>query len=155
LNHYWVFDLDGCLVNTRAAVKEAYRCAGVEMPEDAWGKPVGSWCTPEQHVLKNQYYGDCLARLASPGPAFMLWKSLTGFPRIILTGASHEALRLNLLHYPELMSAHNVQAGLTWLQKRDELLRLGKGFYIDDDREVGEEITKDTWFTFIPAEMLR
>jgi hypothetical protein len=125
------------------------------MPDDAWGKPVGSWCTPEQHALKNQYYGDCLTRLACPGPAFMLWKALRGFRRIILTGASPEALRLNMTHYPELMLAYSYQSGLSWMQKRNVLLHLGKGFYIDDDVEAGEEIVYDTDFTFIPAEMLR
>jgi phosphoglycolate phosphatase-like HAD superfamily hydrolase len=38
-----VFDLDGVLVDTREAVRQAYKDAGVIMPDDAWGKPWQSW----------------------------------------------------------------------------------------------------------------
>ena len=38
-----VFDLDGVLADTRATVRAAYREVGVEMPDDAWGRPWTEW----------------------------------------------------------------------------------------------------------------
>ena len=36
----WViFDLDGVLVDSRAAITEAYRRAGVDYPDSCWGRP--------------------------------------------------------------------------------------------------------------------
>lgn len=45
-----VFDVDGVLVDSRQAVYESYREAGIEMPDDAWGKPWYQWLP---HVTKN------------------------------------------------------------------------------------------------------
>jgi hypothetical protein len=39
----WVYDLDGVLIDSRAAVEGAYLEVGVIMPDGAWGKPWHEW----------------------------------------------------------------------------------------------------------------
>ena len=57
----YLFDLDGTLVNTRLAVKEAYRQVGIEMPDDAWGKPWTEWLNNKfAHDAKAKIYPDVL-----------------------------------------------------------------------------------------------
>lgn len=38
-----VFDLDGVIADTHDAVRAAYHEVGVDMPDDAWGKPWVDW----------------------------------------------------------------------------------------------------------------
>lgn len=38
-----IFDVDGTLVDTKDLVFRCYASAGVEMPDDAWGKPWNDW----------------------------------------------------------------------------------------------------------------
>jgi len=64
------FDLDDVLIDSRHAVHEAYRMAGVEMPKDAWGKPAREWLLdkvgPERyedvHRTKSYAYEETLRR---------------------------------------------------------------------------------------------
>ena len=150
---YWMFDLDGCLVDTRDAVWQAYLQAGVEMPEGAWGKPVGTWCTPEQHARKNALYPGCLRTHSFPGPALGYWRAArkAGARTGILTGASRDAVNAVFNLYPELATAGVLRTGLTWQQKRGVLRPLACGVYVDDDLAVGPLIVQGTGFSFLPV----
>jgi phosphoglycolate phosphatase-like HAD superfamily hydrolase len=106
------FDLDGVLADTKRAVKEAYRVAGVIMPEAAWGKPIEDWLGPETlddgsslhlvHEAKQLHYPSMLRRYATPlaGTDVVKLLQAQGHKIIITTHASHT-------------SAMDV---LTWLQ---------------------------------------
>lgn len=146
---YNVFDLDGCLVDTREAVETAYRMAGVEMPVGAWGKPWREWCSPHVHELKNHFYPSCLVYYLQPGPALPLWKRLTG-NRVILTGASLEALEAVSVELPVLRLASYAVVECTRQRKHEELLKLtGGGTYYDDDAVAGLEIVEGTAFRLV------
>jgi len=84
----YVFDLDGTLIESERAVRAGYMAAGVTMPPDAWGKPVGAWCTPAQHTEKQRVYREMLHLHATPGRAVPLWHSLPHASRCVATGAS-------------------------------------------------------------------
>lgn len=152
---YWVFDLDGCLVDTHAAVLAAYRMAGVTMPPGAWGKPVGDWCTAAQHERKNRAYPAALSDYSTPGPAMLIWDDLI-VSKGILTGASRAAVDAVLNAYPRLRDAKFIHCGLSRLEKREFLLSvMGDGVYVDDDREAGEAIVEGTAFKFLHVGVLR
>ena len=87
----YVFDLDGTLVDTRQAVVEAYRAIGVEMPEDAWGKPYREWLPQPKwqlHEQKAVVYPTTLARFGKKLGLYDFVKA-KGYP--VLTGASYSA----------------------------------------------------------------
>lgn len=93
----YIFDLDGVLIDTKLAVKEAYKRVGVNMPEDAWGKPYEEWCSHEEHELKKEVYPQFVDFLATELPMLGVAKDLDLLPNcnvMILTGASASAVEL-------------------------------------------------------------
>lgn len=126
----YIFDLDGTLIDTKRAVQEAYRAAGVEMPESAWGLSAKEWLddqTGEIHKRKNQFYPGMLAQFAKPMP-------LLGFAiknqSTIITGASPEAVAL----IREIFNIENpVFPNLDARAKVSFLLDRPVGLYVDDD----------------------
>lgn len=87
----FVFDLDGVVIDSRCAVEEAYKMAGVTMPDGVWGKPWTEWCDEEVHNRKNSAYPAALEKYGRPGPLFWVVEKLAG-NAMILTGASMSAL---------------------------------------------------------------
>lgn len=98
-----VFDLDGCLIDSRQAVREAYRRAGVEMPPGAWGRPWRDWlihaCEDDEdearrvHNIKNEIYPEMIRRHARQLPlaTYMAALAERGLSCWVITGASHDA----------------------------------------------------------------
>lgn len=81
----WVFDMDGTLVDTLRATREAYRKAGLKMPEGAWGKTWNEWCPEDVHLEKQRIYPNMLREFGRVLPAAELFKLVGG---TILTAAS-------------------------------------------------------------------
>ena len=91
------FDLDGVIVDTEQAVREAYKIAGVDMPEDAWGRGAGNWLeeaagSPERaaaaHLMKQEVYPRMLEEHC---------KLLAGHVLVHeLLGAGHEVIVVTL-----------------------------------------------------------
>jgi FMN phosphatase YigB (HAD superfamily) len=52
----YVFDLDGTLFDTEHRVRQAYLDAGVDMPDDAWGKPAVAWLPALKGSHWKQYH---------------------------------------------------------------------------------------------------
>jgi len=152
-----VFDLDGTLVHTREAVRHAYRLAGVEMPEDAHGKPFHEWCDDNViHQRKHIYY---------PAMVKCHAKRTTLFEEClrrdmcidVITGASMDAV--STLRNLQFLPWKRVQVhawSLNVVQKIDWLARHGWGLYVDDDistRVLTRELT--TWKVLSPEECVR
>ncbi len=86
----YIFDLDGTLVDTRDAVREAYKRVGVTMPDSAWGKPSSAWLPiPWLVKQKNVHYLKCLEMHADKLPLFD-YAQREKCP--IITGASRQAV---------------------------------------------------------------
>jgi hypothetical protein len=141
---HFVFDMDGTLVDSFAAVKEAYRLVGFKLLPEHWGK---TWkeigVTPEQHKEKNALYSTCLRSQGRILHAATLMQVVEGK---VLTGASVEAAKavFDLLGLP--LQNHLLAAGVTQEQKFGHLRKLakdGRVFYVDDDRNFGLRIVQD------------
>lgn len=134
----FAFDLDGTLIDNEQAVRIAYARAGVTMPERAWGSPVGAWCTPEQHQMKQRIYFECLQEHAKPGPALALWNflMLRSYDSVaILTGASFESAQDSMISVgiPWMyLAVHgaSVQDKAKWIKDQKDTV-----VYIDADAE--------------------
>lgn len=130
-----VFDLDGTLLDNRRAVREAYREAGVIMPDDAWGRPWQEWLDSEAlHKAKNLAYPVMLGIHGRPLPPLRdLERALAmGDAVEILTSASEDATQhaLAFLGHPDLPRI----TGASRDEKYNILSRaLVAGTYYDDD----------------------
>lgn len=152
-----VSDFDGTLINTEAAVREAYTLARSKPFTDAewaavWGEPWQKWCSPEVKKRKDELYRDSLVRNASVTPFGMTadWSNL-----IILTGASRFSVMLCLeLFFASANINLNVLAYNANGVVKEMLLRNirplydGRSFYFDDDLIRGRNICQTTGFTF-------
>lgn len=88
------FDMDGVIADTREAVREAYRQVGVEMPDEAWGRPAHEWVSERQHLLKQQIYPQVLTavgvrRLA--GAQVISWLQRDGYRVAVVTNAAYQS----------------------------------------------------------------
>lgn len=140
-----VFDLDGTLIDNEVAVREAYRMAGVAMPDDAWGKPVGGWCTPEQHAIKQEVYKACLNLYGRDGLGLFYWTTAFAH-KTILTGASRRSAHdaLEFLGIPggnlSLYGASLVEK-IAWI---NGAMKVEPIVYVDCDRDIAMKIEKET-----------
>ena len=128
--------MDGVIVDTKTAVKEAYRQAGVEMPDDCWGKPYHEWCSEEVHELKKQYYPECLQKYGEKLPIADLARSENSW---LLTSASKEAIEavFDLLGFRIPILGYSV----TLEQKIKRLNNIdGLVIYYEDNPEKAREI---------------
>lgn len=128
----FAYDLDGTLVDSREAVVQAYRRAGLEPPPDFWGRTAKEWnCPAEVHRRKNALYPDTLARFGRRLPLADLY-DLTG--GVVLTGASYEAALAAMWFLGMTVRLDRVFASCTLEVKLETLRRLGgPGLYFDDD----------------------
>jgi len=139
----YVFDLDGTLIDSQAAVIEAYRAAGVDMPADAWGAPVGDWCSPAQHELKQKLYPKMLQEYAYIGPARQLWNYLVQDERCIATGASRKsadaALEFLGIDPAELaLCGASTEAKAEFIEKK--MSEHDMVIYVDSDHAIGRSM---------------
>jgi hypothetical protein len=148
----YAFDLDGTLIDTKEAVVQAYRIAGVEMPEDAWGKPWHEWLKDETiHHKKNEVYPDMLKQFASVLPLFTIALRLNA---PVITGASNEAV-IAIQSVFGSLNIVGIQCSrlekILWLNRQRE-----RGCYVDDDDAtllLVKEFT--TWKPLTPNEALQ
>lgn len=156
------FDLDGTLVNTRSLNREAYRRAGVEIPDEAWGLSWREWLPDviggdlsdavAVHQCKQDYYLELIDAVpaddvALPPARLALEIQRTGQDDVVmlcLTAASLLAARA-LLNRLRLFVP--VIANLRYDQRRDLLVNHVVNFetangvggrpvvYVDDSQE--------------------
>jgi hypothetical protein len=155
-----VFDLDGCLVNTRDLVERAYREAGVLMPPEAWGLPWSDWLpaavgtpgAPVQAVrrAKSRIYLELLrtesVELLPPWEVLADIKADVHADYRILSGAGEQAVCALLPHIGSDMS-HVLGWELTRERKATVLNSLPrpdrKVVYIDDHADVAPLLRKE------------
>tara|TARA_R110000824_G_scaffold58288_1_gene157709 strand:- start:3433 stop:3933 length:501 start_codon:yes stop_codon:yes gene_type:complete len=138
----YLFDLDGTLVNTRLAVKEAYRQVGIEMPDDAWGKPWTEWLNNKfAHDAKAKIYPDVLKEFAEPLP---LYRYVQQTQAPVITGASRDAVRA----INDMFGSLNVIITCATRQRKVEIIqqyiheKKDDITYVDDDIQMHKEIKK-------------
>jgi beta-phosphoglucomutase-like phosphatase (HAD superfamily) len=142
----YAFDMDGVLADTKTAVLQAYRLAGVEPPFNFFGLPVTSWMSENdmkdgKHKLKNQFYKHECSHLIKPLPLIRLQQITHG---AILTGASEEAAKV-VLERLDIPRPDTLHTGLTVLEKIKTLNLLSVcGHYFDDNLEAALEIKENT-----------
>lgn len=137
----FIFDMDGTIVDSRRAVRDAYKRAGMELPDDAWGKTAKEWgCPPDVHKMKTSLYPTLLLRLGRRLHSADLLETVHGE---VLTGASMEsvaAVRKFLKHDFPL-------AGVSCSAKmKIDILKScassGVVIYVDDDYDFGRRAMK-------------
>lgn len=138
-----ITDLDGTLVDSRAAVTQAYEAAGVIPPRNFWGRSWKEWLSDEvAHRRKNELYGGMLHLLKKLPGSFLVKEALINTWSVdVVTGASDTAARLTLdwleLHprrWPRTLKLH---CEMTLDDKREYILVMrmveDKVLYMDDD----------------------
>jgi len=138
------FDLDGTLVDSRDAVLKSYRAAGVEPPEDFWGKPWRAWLSDKRaHDRKNEEF-----RKPDTLKLVKRLKTMKLFCQdhsIVLTAASATAARV-MLDYYDLRPA-----ALFWeldAEGKVEVLNSHpSGIYFDDDKSICDMVKRRTSWT--------
>jgi phosphoglycolate phosphatase-like HAD superfamily hydrolase len=128
----YVYDLDGTLIDSKRAVVEAYKAAGINPPDDFWGKPFSAWCDANvAHERKNDLYPEMLKKYGKRLPTADLMAETGGH---ILTGASYDAT-LYALGFLGLMTVVDcIYDSCDDATKLRQLEKLGEsGFYFDDD----------------------
>lgn len=150
----FIFDMDGTLVDSMRAVKEAYRQAGADWKPEYWGLTAREWgCPPEVHEMKKRLYPTALRRLGRRLHAANLLEVVQGE---ILTGASLEAVHAVLevldLDAPILAAgaAQDTKQGHT--PSKIDILRDAASdqrvFYVDDDRDFGLRVLREVPNTY-------
>jgi phosphoglycolate phosphatase-like HAD superfamily hydrolase len=157
-----IFDIDGVLVDSRAAVRAAYASAGIDMPEDAWDKPWQDWLTKMVgsydravmiHSAKNNSYLTHLSARVTPlFPSVVAHELIENGHRVcIATGASKVACDAVLEQLGLRQSVRVLGTCLKLGQKksnvraasRDTLKKRGEfTIYVDDNAEIVSDIKK-------------
>jgi FMN phosphatase YigB (HAD superfamily) len=148
-----VFDLDGCLVDTRDLVEQAYYAAGVTMPPEAWGQPWQAWLptalsgtgglVEAVRRAKSANYLRLLKEsapgLLPPWEAFMSYRASEHSDVRIMSGAGLPAVEALLRHIGGKME-HVLGWEMTVEKKAEVLNSLPKPnrqvVYIDDHDDV-------------------
>lgn len=153
MNCIYVFDLDGTLIDTQKAVREAYRIIGVEMPADAWGRPWKEWLNdPFAHQCKNDVYPKMVAMHARALPLF---DHATRLNAPILTGASPGAVHTIKSWFWGLNIAlvgASLEDKARWLNAHE---RRPLCYYVDDLESARRYVKTHTrWIVLAPDEAL-
>ena len=149
----YIFDLDGTLIDSQEAVKQAYKRVGVDMPETAWGRPSTEWLSvPQLHKQKNDYYLVCLKLY---GTALPLLVYAQEYRCPVLTGASRQAVA----HVQTVFGQLNMGLCGASREQKVEYLQLLKNYrqrqrkypitYVDDDAQARDLIRKKVTCTVL------
>jgi phosphoglycolate phosphatase-like HAD superfamily hydrolase len=139
----YAFDLDGVLMDTQTAVREAYAAAGVVMDPSFWGLPWEDWLprscngdkhkAQEVHDAKNNLYAQSLRDHGKPltgAQAFRIAEQ-SGARVYVITAASRRAARMVLgrlgLEPSGLVASTPQRERGKHLQRWDSV-----GIYVDD-----------------------
>jgi len=138
----FIFDMDGTIVDSQAAVRKAYKKAGLVMPDDAWGKTAAEWdCPPDIHRMKERLY---LAVLRSTGMRLHAADFLATVHGSVLTGASLaavDAVQKFLRHkFPVVGAACDHDTKIMMLRKAAQESRV---IYVDDDYAFGKRALEE------------
>ena len=139
------FDLDGTLLDTYDAVKEAYFLAGCTPPADFFQRSWQEWLKDESvHDRKNTIYARLIEEKVTQTFLVDIYEKCGS--RIILSSCSAEAfvsLEKVFNLRPDL-----IRTGLSLDQRLEELIDLGTGIYFDDSAVTIEAVKKHTeWMT--------
>ena len=155
----YVFDLDGTLIDTREAVRQAYRAAGLEeFPDDAWGKPAREWLRDEAvHTRKNALYPEMLRRYARKLPLLGLCLNIHA---PVITGASpmaasHVSDFINDPRLAIMLWGASLGDKADWLRQYDLRRADQQNFYVDDNpniRSTLEGMMRERWQMISPEE---
>lgn len=154
MRSYHVFDLDGTLLDTKAATIEAYRSAARKLgmaapPEAIWGHTATEWrCPPELHAAKLVEYSLLVPLMVRPAWAAETYTQLLadGYDVRVVTGASKGTVEV-LSRSPYRDFLRNVACGLSVYEKTAMLHGIEAVFkgitihYYDDNAEHGRAIT--------------
>ena len=125
------FDLDGTLLNTSRALKEAYAHAGVTwVPNTPWQE----FCTPEQHAAKCSVYP---VHLATLGYKLTCFSYASKYSAPVVTSASASAvLAIQALFIGLIIhsTSHSTQT------KAEAIKTLRVQLYVDDDTSAAADI---------------
>jgi hypothetical protein len=146
------FDLEGCLVETRAANLAAYREAGVEPPANFHAVPWQMWCSASNHDKKQARLAPLLCRRGRLLPASRV---LLGCGGQVLTAASRGTVDAVLEAFPDLRDvrvdwAWNLRtaAKIEWMNDRPA------GVYFDDCEDAVELVRRRTrWQVVLTRDM--
>lgn len=135
---YYVFDLDGTLLDTKDVTKEAYnRVAPGLYKDEYFGLSGAEWgCSKEVHAAKAVEYNKIVSE--QDVPKAWAWEVYinaihSGYPVVILTGASRDTVRALTPHLGA--SPGRVICGLSMSEKIEALkgFRNGVVRYYDDN----------------------
>jgi FMN phosphatase YigB (HAD superfamily) len=144
----WCFDIDGVLIDSRDIVKESYKKAGVDMPNEAWGHPWQSWLpnvagsyyeAAQLHSKKTEIYVELLKNDGTARkhalPFAEIARALERDPVTnvyYVTGASNDAAT-SILKELGLNVQNLVGSSLTTNDRESILKKLdATGVYVDD-----------------------
>ena len=150
----YVFDLDGTLIDNKVAVYAAYKAAGVQPPHNFFDTPSDMWSKPpteEQKKMKQRFYAMHM-ELCKRGPALALWHSLHMDEKMIMTGASGEAVQVSVqiigIMSSYMLSRKSMPEKVhTLKQLRD--FHEGQVFYVDADHAVCKIVSQEAVVTGI------
>lgn len=146
----YAFDLDGTLVDTRQAVLRAYMDVGVTPPDDFFVRPWHTWLTSYEnnqakHDAKNARYRE-LMHLVRPMPLLELFRELSRHNKVVLTGASKDAVHTIYTHFD--IKCSKTLWGLTVDQKIGYMNSFGdRGIMFEDQLQAADKMRKETKWT--------
>lgn len=168
LKSFWAFDVDGVVADTRPAVREAYRLAGIDQPEEAWGISWKIWLpaiagdhAEAVHQEKQRHYRDLLrdvdAEWAVRRPGADMAQSLikAGHGVVFVTSASWESAQavLQQLRFPrelligaELSPSERARLLVRVMDEHDD--DFSHYVYVDDRKE-GAEVARMAGWRFV------
>lgn len=154
-----VFDVDGVIADSRRLVRECYDDAGVDMPDDAWGRPWHEWLDDEHvHARKNQLYIEAVkaGRLPILDGAEVVRHFLAQEARVgFATGSSYLAFVAVYRQSSLYDLVCDVGQRIWWrvgCTTRDKIVTLRKWHakvYVDDNEELGERIAEAAGCKFV------
>lgn len=129
-----VFDLDGVVIDSLELVKESYRRAGVDPPDDIFAREGVDWVTPEVKLRKDQFYLRGLTTvLLLPGFAAARQLRVLGHDVRCLSGAPVGSLNRLRPRFNRWWPFSSLSLDGTRTPAKMEILKVwGEGVYVDD-----------------------
>ena len=159
----WAFDIDGVLVDSRYAVKAAYKHVGIDMPDSAWGLPWQDWLpklTPNVDATrrgKSEAYLSLIREGALDVlPMAQLARQLEGSDcRVAYVTSSSDPSATAILKSLSLDHTCLLGTNLQPVERATKLARWSDwGVYVDD-RPEGIAIARDAGWSFFNTTFIR